>query len=832
MGARQRRQRPREREVAQHGHVVPGTDARAAARAARRAACPPTGARGRRWMQTLAKLPTIEAEDERAPFPERRLRSGGRNRSPVIRSPGDLRRSRAGAVKERRYHAARMPDAQSPSSRPALRAAGDSPPRGGPARRLTDPSRPDRPRRGRGGRASSWPRCSGHDGRPLRAAGGGPLRRLPIRARHGRGPSVPVQRGRAALHRLDQPAATRRWLAAAHAAGLRGEWLVALRDRHGRGAVRRQRVARCPGVGRAAGRRARRRCWREPSSRWAAPWSGGSSTAPTSRCSCSCACGCSIGWCGVADRRGRRRGRRREPGRAGPSRGPAARDRSRRGLDARPAGERPRRALAWVPGRGRPRGARPACASSPGSGSAARWRTSRCSRTTECWRRPAWWPNTPSTCSAACSSASIPPQAPVGFAGAGRPSISRRSACCSSWPRSSASRAPERRAARWWTGAVAVVALALSPNLFLGVHFNRYLLWAVPGLLVLAAAGLGVVGAPARRRGRGAASAACSARARRCSCRPGRALDRCASRSLYGDMAGDVYRRDVATARVDHVHTFRRGVRLANLATSVEYLTGHRNLNLHGVTSPAFFGGRPTERDAGVLEGLARLPAAERPPYLIATRSAVEGSPALGALVEGPPLFQTATGGDEIEIYRLRYDLVGRNAAPFLATTAQAVAGRREVDRAQRRRSRATRPRTATVCAIAARRLPPRRRRPGRPTIASGVRVADAGRAILGGESFEIRTMPGRTWCWCCARLRLDAGGAGPCRRRPRRGDRVRRGRPDRHRKRADGGDGAAAGGKRMGRVGPAVPAALVASDRTRIGIAGRFASFHYWAYQ
>ena len=43
---------------------------------------------------------------------------------------------------------------------------------------------------------------------------------------------------------------------------------------------------------------------------------------------------------------------------------------------------------------------------------------------------------------------------------------------------------------RTWGLTVAVVWLAVAPNLFMGVHFNRYLLWAVPSLLVLCAAGL------------------------------------------------------------------------------------------------------------------------------------------------------------------------------------------------------------------------------------------------------------------------------------------------------------------------------------------------------
>ena len=51
------------------------------------------------------------------------------------------------------------------------------------------------------------------------------------------------------------------------------------------------------------------------------------------------------------------------------------------------------------------------------------------------------------------------------------------------------------------------------------------------------------------------------------------------------------------------------GVAIANLATSVEYLTGHRSVNLHGVTTAEFLGNRPAERDAGVLEALGPPPA-------------------------------------------------------------------------------------------------------------------------------------------------------------------------------------------------------------------------------
>ena len=81
---------------------------------------------------------------------------------------------------------------------------------------------------------------------------------------------------------------------------------------------------------------------------------------------------------------------------------------------------------------------------------------------------------------------------------------------------------------------------------------------------------------------------------------------------MYGDLAGEVYRRDLAAARWVSANA-PPDVRIANLATSVEYLTGHHNLNLHGVTTPAFFGTRPAEREAGVFELLSRLPEAERP---------------------------------------------------------------------------------------------------------------------------------------------------------------------------------------------------------------------------
>jgi hypothetical protein len=115
---------------------------------------------------------------------------------------------------------------------------------------------------------------------------------------------------------------------------------------------------------------------------------------------------------------------------------------------------------------------------------------------------------------------------------------------------------------------------------------------------------------------------------------------------------------------------------------------------------------------------------------------------------------------------------------------------------------------------------------------ATGARVADAGRAVLGSEAFDVRTTPGRDLVLVlrtapaleAAVLRIGAGGmvdldfaeaalavkvdgraAAEVRRRPAAGwdEWVLR-----------------------------LPASLIRSERTRLELAGRYASFYYWAYQ
>src|SRR5262249_40101520 len=133
----------------------------------------------------------------------------------------------------------------------------------------------------------------------------------------------------------------------------------------------------------------------------------------------------------------------------------------------------------------------------------------------------------------------------------------------------------------------------------------------------------------------------------------------------------------------------------------------------------------------------------ERPPYLIATTSALDRFPAMRALVAAPPLFRSATFGDEIEIYRTQYDLLARGAQPALASTITAIGARAEVDRLNVCDSRDEAAHEYSFHSST-----------GAALVWGTVRidaypgtdapVADGGRAILGHESFRIHAQPGR----------------------------------------------------------------------------------------
>ena len=299
------------------------------------------------------------------------------------------------------------------------------------------------------------------------------------------------------------------------------------------------------------------------------------------------------------------------------------------------------------------------------------------------------------------------------------------------------------RAGLWiWLALVAGVFALVGPNVFMGVHFNRYLMWAFPGLLVLVAVGLGVATPLVAREDasleralfRGVAGIFLVLGL----------LSTAHFGAVYAEMAGATWRREIPMARWIRTH-LPAGVAIANAATSVEYLTGHRNLNLHGVTSPGFGGTRSVEKEAGLFEALGRLPVEKRPPYLLLTRSGIEGSELLPLLTDGPPLFETASLGDDLLLFRARWDLLGRGSRPHRPETLAAVSGLEEVDRlnicdhadevAHEYRVRSRRGELELGGFV---------RIDDYPTDGGALTVADAGRAILGEESFRIRTRPSR----------------------------------------------------------------------------------------
>ena len=285
---------------------------------------------------------------------------------------------------------------------------------------------------------------------------------------------------------------------------------------------------------------------------------------------------------------------------------------------------------------------------------------------------------------------------------------------------------------RLWLLAAAVL-FVLPPNMFLGVHFNATSC-GLPHPARLARWARASWRAPRRPRDRAVFNAVAGSS----SC--WRTVD-AAFAALYGEMAGDIHRRDLAAARWI-ARSLPRGVAMANVATSVEYLTGHRNVNLHGVTSPAFLGTRAGEREAGMLEGLAGL--SDRPPYLITTTASQEGSALLREVVDGAPLFRTTSFGDEIEVYRTRYDALVAASRMYLPQGAKESATRAEVDRLnvcdpadEAAHGYRFDSRLGNLRLLGAARV-------DRYGGASGPRVADAGRAIIGSESFEVNTAPGR----------------------------------------------------------------------------------------
>ena len=393
-------------------------------------------------------------------------------------------------------------------------------------------------------------------------------------------------------------------------------------------------------------------------------------------------------------------------------------------------------------------------------------------------------------------------------------------------------RAPEslRGAVRAWLATVAILFALAGPNVFMGVHFNRYLLWAFPGLLALAAVGLGGASHLLAREdeqlergifGAGALLFVTLA-----------LLSTARFATVYAEMAGETWRREIPMA--DWIRAnLPPGAAIANAATSVEYLTGHRNLNLHGVTSPGFLGTRSADREAGMFESLTRMPAAERPAWLLLTRSGFEGSPLFQAVVDGTPVFETASLSDDLVLFRARWDVLDRGAQPVLPEALAAVASLAQVDQ-------------LNVCDARDEAAHGYRfdSRMGEVRLGAGVEIdtpplpsgpaplADAGRLIVGSETFSVRTRAGRdlvivlrTRRSVTARAFRAQGPVATAMEMRQAGILIRTvGRPalrlslPLH----------AGWNEAVLRV----PAAALKDDRTELELSGRYASFHYWFYQ
>ncbi len=387
-----------------------------------------------------------------------------------------------------------------------------------------------------------------------------------------------------------------------------------------------------------------------------------------------------------------------------------------------------------------------------------------------------------------------------------------------------------RPALRAWCGMVAILFVLLAPNMFVGVHFNRYLMWAFPGLLVATAIGLATATRLLAREDEALERTLFTAAAVVMIALGVLSVVRFAS--LYATMAGGVYRRDVAAAEWIE-RSLPRGVAMANAATSVEYLTGHRNMNLHGVTSPFFFGNTPAERDAGMLESLARVPASERPPYLISSQAAQEQSVTLREIAPGPPLFETLSFSDEILVLRTRYDLVGSNARFFTERARRAVTGLREVDRLN----------TCDARDEAAHRYSYRSglgdlslhgtvRVDAYAPADGAARVIDGGRAILGEERFLVATHASRDLVIVMRTADSVEGhvvrsdGSGTLRLAfPAAGMTIRAGDAAPIRFTYQPGPG---WDEQVARI----PASAVSEGATPLVLTGRYPSFYYWFFQ
>lgn len=384
--------------------------------------------------------------------------------------------------------------------------------------------------------------------------------------------------------------------------------------------------------------------------------------------------------------------------------------------------------------------------------------------------------------------------------------------------------------ASWFLVAAVLTAAAVTPTIHMGVHFNRYLLFALPPLLILFALGLDHAA-----KLLGAASSVSIervfSRLAAIACVFG-VLSVARFALLYADSAAAVYRKDEAVFEFIKTRLPDGATYLSN-GVSIEYRTGRRSLNLSGVVTPGFASILPVETEASAFEVLSRPETGPLPPYLIAQSAYVESSPAWGALVGGPPVFSTSSlDGTDLAIYPTRRDLVGKQRSLVRVTPpsdwilVDSLNVTDPTDEAAHAYS--FRSSVGTRSLFGALKVD----RYDESGVGSGVEIADGGRVIFGGERLTLST-PGAGDLWIVMRThgapsarvrhpagesRMDFGVAESVVRIA-----TRRGRTEWFRTRLGPG---------WNEVVHRIPAALLESPVTSLHIEGRYASYWYAAFQ
>jgi len=385
-----------------------------------------------------------------------------------------------------------------------------------------------------------------------------------------------------------------------------------------------------------------------------------------------------------------------------------------------------------------------------------------------------------------------------------------------------------RRVAMFLSAAL-VTALAITPTIHVGFHFNRYLLFALPPLLVLMALGLGAAadffGTP-NSRSRETAFRGLSALALTFS-----VISVFRFALIYGDNASSVFAREEALFSFIR-RNLPEDTLFLNNATAIEYSTSRRSLNLGGVVTPAFASVLPAETESAAFEILSRSPKAELPRYLIAPEDYARDS-GLRILVGGPPVYVTSSlQVSELAIYPLSSELLGLQHTPQRLETPEGLVltdalnvGEPESERLHGYRFQSSVGTRSLFAALTTDRYRGERR-------GAGLELADGGRLIMGAEEFDLAT-PGRGEVWLAMRTHPEPV--------------VRLEHPTERRRVAFAlGENRIRFSTRLGstdwlptpleagwnEIGYRLPENLVEGDSTRVKVEGRFSSFIYWAFR